>query len=666
MKKFKIQKAYLLFAIILGCFVSLAGCSGNEAGGGEWNQPSTTTAVPPTVTAVTPLANATAVPINIKLVTAAFSKAMAPSTLTTTTFTLSCNGTPVTGGGAVTYVAAGNVATLPLPAATNLPKAATCTATVTTGAMSATGLALAKNHVWTFTTSTTTDTVKPLVTSTDPATTVPGPTLNVPANTAITAIFNEDMNPLTITDVATFTLTGPGVTPVVGMDPPVTYNVASRTATFRPLAILTTGVTYTATIKGIGIHAATDLVGNALAGDPLLPLLANDYVWTFTTTAPAAPQPVSVLPPTSPAADASGVCPSATIQATFSVPSGLRMDPDSLNSATFIVTGPGPTFTPVDAATVSLDVATGKTATFTPLNPLVDGTIYTATIKGGLLGVKDLAIPTANEMTSDYTWNFTAGPATGVCRPPINLGLATTFGIASTAGITNTLTAPITHIDGDVVFNPTATCNGVDILFADGPGFGLCNGMAPTIVGEVITPLYPDAITAQPITDALRATYLSLTPANLPGGTSIAAGTTLGAPIGDPLVEGDNLFYPGVYTAATSILITGDLTLDAQGNADAEFVFQSASTIGTAPGAKILLAGGAKASNIWWQAGSAATLQTNTVWKGNILAYDDVTMVTGATSCGRLFAGAFTDGAFVFDSNVVSVPGLSTSPAGCE
>ena len=158
------------------------------------------------------------------------------------------------------------------------------------------------------------------------------------------------------------------------------------------------------------------------------------------------------------------------------------------------------------------------------------------------------------------------------------------------------------------------------------------------------------------VTDALRSAYLSITPANMPGATALAAPTTLGAPIGDPQVEGDNLFSSGVYESITSILITGDLTLDAQGDPNASFVFQSASSIGSAPNSRILLAGNAKASNVWWQAGSDATIRTTTEWKGNILAYRDVTMNTGATSCGRLFAGAFTDGSFVFDSNLVSVP----------
>ncbi len=165
----------------------------------------------------------------------------------------------------------------------------------------------------------------------------------------------------------------------------------------------------------------------------------------------------------------------------------------------------------------------------------------------------------------------------------------------------------------------------------------------------------------------MRAAYLDLTPANMPGATPIAAPTTLGgSPPPAALVEGVNLFYPGVYQSITSILISGELTLDAQGDPNASFVFQSASTIGTGPGTTILLAGNAKASNVWWQAGSDATVDTNSIWQGNILAYRDVTMKTGATSCGRFFAGAFTDGAFTFDENRVSVPGDPNSPPSCQ
>jgi hypothetical protein len=204
-------------------------------------------------------------------------------------------------------------------------------------------------------------------------------------------------------------------------------------------------------------------------------------------------------------------------------------------------------------------------------------------------------------------------------------------------------------------------------------GFGLCGGAAPTINGTVVTPTYPDTTTADAVQADLRAAYLSITPpagppaaGSLGGATNIPAGTTLGAPTGSAMVQGDNVFTPGVYQSTTSIMITGDLTLDGQDDPNASFIFQSSSTVGTAPGTRILLINGAKASNVFWQAGSSATLNTNTIWQGNILAGADISMTTGATSCGRLFAGAFTSGAFVFDSNLVSVPGHVNAPLGCQ
>jgi Ice-binding-like len=254
----------------------------------------------------------------------------------------------------------------------------------------------------------------------------------------------------------------------------------------------------------------------------------------------------------------------------------------------------------------------------------------------------------------------------------INLGLATPYAIAATAGVTNTITAPITHINGDVVLDPNKTCNAVTVDNAG--GFGLCGGMAPTISGTVITNLYPDTTTSAAIKADLNAAFLSITPpvgghpavGTLGGGTAIAAPTSLGDVAGNPLVLGDNWFTPGVYTSGTSILITGDITLDGQGDPNAVFVFQSASSLTTADGAaspgahvRILLTNGAKASNVWWQVASSATIGSYSEFQGNILAAFDITMKTGATACGRSMAGAWVggSGAFVFDSNVVSVPG---------
>jgi hypothetical protein len=280
----------------------------------------------------------------------------------------------------------------------------------------------------------------------------------------------------------------------------------------------------------------------------------------------------------------------------------------------------------------------------------------------------------------DEIFGTTGGPGSapvgsgdpGPAGPAPALGSASGYGIAATAGVTNTGTLPNTTINGDVVLDPTLTCNAVVVPGGAGTaGFGLCGGFAPALNGTVII----TGGVATTVKADMNAAYLSITPPAGPpaagsrgGATSIPAGTTLGAPTGSALVQGDNYFVPGLYQSITSILITGDLTLDAQGDASKVFIFQSSSTIGTAPSARILLVNGARASNVFWQAASAATLGTNSVWQGNILAATDITMNLGATSCGRLWAGAWVGGAgaFVFDSNRVSVPGHPSAPAGCQ
>ena len=292
MKKFGVHNAVLIWMLILGAFI-LPGCGG-DMGNGHWDKPGTTiNPDAPTVTDVVPADNATAVPINTKIITAAFSKAMDLTTLTVTSFTLACNGTPITGGGAVTYLVAGNVATLPLPAATDLPVDALCTATITTAATAQDGNALAGNYVWTFRTALVADTARPRVLRTVPVTTTPGPTVTI-SSTAIRATFTEDMAPATITAPGIMTVTGPGTTPVDGAVTPVTYTVSTRTATFIPLNPLTDGVTYTVTIKGTGLTPATDVAANALAGVQALPLVANDYVWSFRTTAAVPLVPLAI------------------------------------------------------------------------------------------------------------------------------------------------------------------------------------------------------------------------------------------------------------------------------------------------------------------------------------------------------------------------------------
>lgn len=265
MRKFKVGKISWV-AFILVAFA--AGCGREQA-----------PVLVPAVIVTSPLNIATGVVLN-STVTAGFNIAMTPATINATTFTLVGPGA-VAVTGTVTYT--GTTATL-TPTA-SLAANTLYVGTITIGAQSANGVAMAANYVWSFTTG------APTVISTVPA---GGATL-VAVNTLVSATFSEPMNAATINGV-TFTLTGPGVTPVAGA---VTY--AGTTATFTPATVLAANTLFTATIT----TGAQDPAGAALAAN---------FVWTFTTV--SQPKVTS----TNPTSGATNVPINQKITATFSEP----------------------------------------------------------------------------------------------------------------------------------------------------------------------------------------------------------------------------------------------------------------------------------------------------------------------------------------------------------
>jgi hypothetical protein len=136
----------------------------------------------------------------------------------------------------------------------------------------------------------------------------------------------------------------------------------------------------------------------------------------------------------------------------------------------------------------------------------------------------------------------------------------------------------------------------------------------------------------------------------------VSAWTTLkDEPCGTTLTSADLgglTLTPGVYCfTSSSASLTGAVTLDAQGQADAAFVFQIASTLTTAAGASVVVTNGGSDCNVFWEVGSSATLGTGTRFGGTILALTSITVTTGATVAGRLLAHT---GAVTLDSDTVS------------
>jgi hypothetical protein len=595
----------------------------------------------PAVIAETPADGSTDVLTSTAVITATLNEAVAPIT-GTASMTVTCAAPCVSPTGVVTLDATHTIATFTLTPGTSLTTLTKYTGTVTGASSLGGGIAMAGPFTWHFTTvAAPSDATRPRVSVTNPATTIPGPTPGVPSNTSISAIFTKDMARATIIGTNfTVTCTAPCVSPAGS----VNYSDGARTAVFTPTVNLVVGDTYTVTITA----AVTDLAGNALAGNQAPLPGASDYVWTFTAAAASPVGNVSVLS-TNPAANASTVCPSAGINATFTVPSGLRMDPTTLTPATFIVTGP--TSTPVTAASIALDPATGHIATFTPQSALTAGVTYTAKIEGGATGVKDSAVP-ANTMLSNFTWNFTVAPATSACLVPIPLRSAAPFGtFGGSAGTTNS--GILTVINGNIGTTAVSTkvtgfhdtgvgCTYTEVLGAD---IGAVNGLIytappPPTVG------CPNEGTATTAAIAMQARADALTAYNalvaLPGGPYPGAGNLA-----------NKTLVPGTYTASagTFMIQGGDLTLDALGDANAVWVFQMATTLTVGgPGAafpqSIILANGAQSKNIYWQVGSAATI--NAAGGGTMVG-------TIISQAGAAFSTAGNTALVTLDGRVLSL-----------
>jgi len=220
-----------------------------------------------------------------------------------------------------------------------------------------------------------------------------------------------------------------------------------------------------------------------------------------------------------------------------------------------------------------------------------------------------------------------------VVQPTIDLKLTTGYVILAGSLVSNVPTSAIT---GDIGLSPAA---GSQIT-----GFGNTE-----ITGTVYTVDATGPAGSVTNTVGLTAAKDDLTAAyNEAAGRSSTDMVILAGNIGGLTLT------PGLYKSNGSLEISsGDLTFDAKGNANAVFIIQIASALNTTSGRKVFLAGGAQASNIFWQVGTSATLGTTSVFKGTIMADQSISMNTGASIEGRLLARI---GAVTLNSSTVVKP----------
>lgn len=207
--------------------------------------------------------------------------------------------------------------------------------------------------------------------------------------------------------------------------------------------------------------------------------------------------------------------------------------------------------------------------------------------------------------------------------PPVGLGTAASYSVLAASTVTNT--GPST-LSGDLGLSPGTAIT----------------GFPPGIVAGAVHAADADATQAQ----------VDLTTAYNDAAGRTATGGSLGAAL-----TGRTL-TPGVYTASSALDLGGPITLDAQGDPSAVFIFQIGSALTTDSASSVIVTNGAQACNVFWQVGSSATLGTGSTFIGTIMAHESVTVTTGTTVQGRAMAST---GAVTLDSDVFTTPSCDTT-----
>jgi cell division septation protein DedD len=219
-----------------------------------------------------------------------------------------------------------------------------------------------------------------------------------------------------------------------------------------------------------------------------------------------------------------------------------------------------------------------------------------------------------------------AAPMALSAQAPVGLGTARNFAVLAGSTVTNT--GP-SVISGSVGLAPGSAVTGFPPGIVLAGTMQVANGVALQAKNDLVT------------------------------GYNDAAGRSSTATVSGDLAG--RTLTPGVYTSASSLGLSGQLTLDAQGNPNAVFIFQAGSSLIVGSGSQVNLIGGAQACNVYWQVGSSATIGTGSTFVGNIMALTSITMTTAATLQGSALA---RNGAVTLDTNTITMATCATPSGG--
>ena len=276
-----------------------------------------------------------------------------------------------------------------------------------------------------------------------------------------------------------------------------------------------------------------------------------------------------------------------------------------------------------------------KVATFTPVEALNADSWYTAIITTYAKSAG------GTSLGCSYRWQFKTGTATAAGQVPVFLGATQPYGVLAGAAITcgggpNSTTG--FRVIGDIGVSPGSTFTGCDNTTVNGT---IVDTPTAAIAQLALTEAYNDALGRATNVCTLASDDLTIGP---PAGCSSGAGGT---------------FFPGLFLSGTTLTIPvgGTVTLDAQGDASAVFIFQSASAMTTQANSHVLMINGAQAKNVYWVLVSSGTIGgTTSDFAGTIIALTSITVNEGTEMIGRTLArnGAVT----VQDNALITVPAL--------
>jgi len=235
------------------------------------------------------------------------------------------------------------------------------------------------------------------------------------------------------------------------------------------------------------------------------------------------------------------------------------------------------------------------------------------------------------------------------------LPVADAYAFSNPAPVTLGAAGEFTVLAGSTVTNTGAT-----VISADA-GIGGNLGVSP---GSAVTGFPPGVVTPPGSIHAGDATAGTAQTAAGAAYTDAAGRTpdVVFTPVHDLVGQ---TFTAGVYNDPSSLALSGNVTLDGEGNPDAVFIFQAGSTLGTSSSSQVLLTNGAQACNVFWAVGSSATLGADSAFSGTILAQTSATVGDSASIEGRVLAGS---GAVTLANDTVNTPacapvsGVGTAP----